>query len=78
MIQAMGGLMSVTGSEDGEPMKVGVAVVDVMAGLYASNAIQGALIHQLRTGQGQHIDIALLDVQVATVSQPSHELPCYF
>ena len=68
MIQAMGGLMSVTGSEDGEPMKVGVAVVDVMAGLYASNAIQGALIHQLRTGQGQHIDIALLDVQVATLA----------
>ena len=66
MIQAMGGLMSVTGSEDGEPMKVGVAVADVMTGLYASNAIQGALIHQLRTGQGQHIDLALLDVQVAT------------
>lgn len=68
MIQAMGGLMSVTGSEGGEPMKVGVAVVDVMAGLYASNAIQGALIHQLRTGEGQHIDLALLDVQVATLA----------
>jgi len=68
MIQAMGGLMSVTGSEDGEPMKVGVAVADVMTGLYASNAIQGALIHQLRTGQGQHIDLALLDVQVATLA----------
>jgi len=68
MIQAMGGLMSVTGSESGEPMKVGVAVADVMTGLYASNAIQGALIHQLRTGQGQHIDLALLDVQVATLA----------
>ena len=68
MIQAMGGLMSVTGSENGEPMKVGVAVADVMTGLYASNAIQGALIHQLRTGQGQHIDLALLDVQVATLA----------
>ena len=68
MIQAMGGLMSVTGSEDGEPMKVGVAVADVMTGLYASNAIQAALIHQLRTGQGQHIDLALLDVQVATLA----------
>jgi crotonobetainyl-CoA:carnitine CoA-transferase CaiB-like acyl-CoA transferase len=68
MIQAMGGLMSVTGSADGEPMKVGVAVADVMTGLYASNAIQGALIHQLRTGQGQHIDLALLDVQVATLA----------
>lgn len=68
MIQAMGGLMSVTGSEHGEPMKVGVAVADVMTGLYASNAIQGALIHQLRTGQGQHIDLALLDVQVAALA----------
>ena len=60
--------MSVTGSEGGEPMKVGVAVADVMTGLYASNAIQGALIHQLRTGQGQHIDLALLDVQVAALA----------
>jgi crotonobetainyl-CoA:carnitine CoA-transferase CaiB-like acyl-CoA transferase len=68
MIQAMGGLMSVTGEPDGEPMKVGVALADVMTGLYASNAIQGALIHQLRTGQGQHIDLALLDVQVATLA----------
>ena len=68
MIQAMGGLMSVTGNEDGEPMKVGVALADIMTGLYASNAIQGALIHQLRTGQGQHIDLALLDVQVASLA----------
>jgi crotonobetainyl-CoA:carnitine CoA-transferase CaiB-like acyl-CoA transferase len=68
MIQAMGGLMSVTGSEDGEPMKVGVALADIMTGLYASNAIQGALIYQLRTGQGQHIDLALLDVQVASLA----------
>ncbi|MDO7573098.1 MAG: CoA transferase, partial [Oceanospirillaceae bacterium] len=68
MIQAMGGLMSVTGSEGGEPMKVGVALADIMTGLYASNAIQGALIHQLRTGQGQHIDLALLDVQVASLA----------
>lgn len=68
MIQAMGGLMSITGNEDGEPMKVGVAVADIMTGLYASNAIQAALIYQLRTGQGQHIDIALLDVQVASLA----------
>ena len=47
--------MSVTGDADGEPMKVGVAVADVMTGLYASNAIQGALIHQLRTGQAQQL-----------------------
>ena len=68
MIQAMGGLMSITGAAEGEPMKVGVALADVMTGLYASNAIQSALIHQLRSGQGQYIDIALLDVQVACLA----------
>jgi crotonobetainyl-CoA:carnitine CoA-transferase CaiB-like acyl-CoA transferase len=68
MIQAMGGLMSVTGTPEGEPMKVGVALADVMTGLYAANAIQAALIHQLRTGEGQYIDLALLDVQVATLA----------
>jgi crotonobetainyl-CoA:carnitine CoA-transferase CaiB-like acyl-CoA transferase len=68
MIQAMGGLMSVTGESDEEPMKVGVALADVMTGLYASNAIQAALIHQLRSGKGQYIDLALLDVQVATLA----------
>ena len=68
MIQAMGGLMSITGASDGEPLKVGVAVADVLTGLYASNAIQAALIYQLRTGQGQHVDLALLDVQVATLA----------
>ncbi|MFA9419033.1 MAG: CaiB/BaiF CoA transferase family protein [Gammaproteobacteria bacterium] len=68
MIQAMGGLMSVTGEPGGQPMKVGVALADVMTGLYASNAIQAALIHQLRSGQGQYIDLALLDVQVATLA----------
>lgn len=68
MIQAMGGLMSVTGEPDGQPMKVGVALSDVMTGLYAANAIQSALIHQLRCGEGQYIDLALLDVQVATLA----------
>jgi crotonobetainyl-CoA:carnitine CoA-transferase CaiB-like acyl-CoA transferase len=68
MIQAMGGLMSVTGTPEGEPMKAGVALVDVMTGLYAANAIQAALIHQLKTGEGQYIDLALLDVQVATLA----------
>ena len=68
MIQAMGGLMSVTGEPDGQPMKVGVALSDVMTGLYAANAIQAALIHQLRSGKGQYIDLALLDVQVATLA----------
>jgi len=68
MIQAMGGMMSVTGDADGEPMKIGVALADVMTGLYAANAIQSALIHQLKTGEGQYIDMALLDVQVATLA----------
>ena len=68
MIQAMGGLMSVTGEVDGQPMKVGVALSDVLTGLYAANAIQAALIHQLRSGKGQYIDLALLDVQVATLA----------
>ena len=68
MIQAMGGMMSVTGEADGQPMKIGVALADIMTGLYATNAIQAALIHQLRSGQGQYIDMALLDVQVATLA----------
>jgi len=71
MIQAMGGLMSVTGEQEGEPMKVGVALSDVMTGLYAANAIQAALIHRLRGGEGQYIDLALLDVQVATLANQS-------
>jgi glutaryl-CoA transferase len=71
-IQAMGGLMSVTGEADdqpgGGPQKVGVAVADVMAGLYACVAILAALAARGTTGQGQHIDLALLDVQVATLA----------
>jgi crotonobetainyl-CoA:carnitine CoA-transferase CaiB-like acyl-CoA transferase len=68
MIQAMGGMMSITGETDGQPMKIGVALADVLTGLYAANAIQAALIHQRATGQGQYIDMALLDVQVATLA----------
>jgi crotonobetainyl-CoA:carnitine CoA-transferase CaiB-like acyl-CoA transferase len=68
MIQAMGGMMSVTGEADGQPMKIGVALADVLTGLYAANAIQAALIHQRESGQGQYIDMALLDVQVATLA----------
>lgn len=72
MIQAMGGLMSITGQPDGalgaEPMKVGVAVVDLATGLYASNAILAALLHARATGEGQHIDIALFDVQAAMLA----------
>lgn len=72
MIQAMGGLMSITGQADGapgaEPMKVGVAVVDLFTGLYASNAILAALWHARATGEGQHVDIALFDVQAAMLA----------
>ena len=69
LIQGMGGLMSVTGQPDGapgaEPMKVGVAVSDLVSGLYTGIAILAALIHQGRTGEGQAIDMALFDCQVA-------------
>ena len=72
LIQAMGGLMSITGAAAGEsgagPQKVGVAVTDVMTGLYATVGILAALAHRERTGEGQHIDIALLDVQVAALA----------
>lgn len=65
MIQAHGGIMSITGPAEGPPYKVGVAIVDVTAGLYAVNAILAALHHRQQTGQGQYIDVALLDAQVA-------------
>ena len=68
MIQGEGGLMSLTGEPDGSPMKVGVALVDVMTGLYSCNAILAALMARQHTKEGQHIDIALLDVQVATLA----------
>jgi crotonobetainyl-CoA:carnitine CoA-transferase CaiB-like acyl-CoA transferase len=75
LIQATGGLMSVTGRPDGEPgagpLKVGVALVDVITGLYASNAILAALFERARSGEGQHIDIALFDVQVAALANQS-------
>ena len=65
IIQGRGGVMSITGEPDGEPMKVGVAIVDITAGLFAANAIQAALLARVRTGHGQAIDISLLDSQVA-------------
>lgn len=68
MIQAMGGLMSITGEADGQPQKVGVALADVMSGLYAVIGILAALAHRERTGAGQYIDLALLDVQVAALT----------
>jgi crotonobetainyl-CoA:carnitine CoA-transferase CaiB-like acyl-CoA transferase len=65
MIQGMGGIMSVTGEPDGEPMKVGVGIADVMTGMYATVGLLAALRHRDQTGEGQHIDIALLDTQVS-------------
>jgi len=71
-IQATGGLMSITGERDdlpgGGPQKVGVAVADLATGLYATIAILAALAHRDRTGEGQYIDMALLDVQVAMIA----------
>jgi crotonobetainyl-CoA:carnitine CoA-transferase CaiB-like acyl-CoA transferase len=72
LIQAMGGLMSITGQPDGapggEPLKVGVAVADLFTGMYAVTGIIAALRHAERTGEGQHIDVALLDCQVAMLA----------
>ena len=65
LAQGFGGIMSLTGDPQGEPMKVGVGICDVMTGMYASSAILAALYHQKSGGGGQHIDIALVDVQTA-------------
>ena len=67
MIQAMGGLMSVTGEPHGPPQKVGVAVADLFTGVYATTAILAALQQRGRTGQGANVDMALLDTQVAVL-----------
>ncbi|MBK6631006.1 MAG: CoA transferase [Betaproteobacteria bacterium] len=72
IVQGMGGLMSVTGERDeapgGGPQKVGVAVADLFTGMYATVAVLAALTFRERTGQGQHIDLALLDAQVAMLA----------
>ena len=69
MIQGMGGLMSITGERDdvpgGGPQRVGVPIVDMMTGMYASIAVCAAIAHRAETGVGQHLDLALLDTQVA-------------
>jgi formyl-CoA transferase len=75
MVQGLGGLMSVTGERDdlpgGGPQKVGVAVSDLFTGMYSANAILAALMHREKTGEGQNIDMALLDVQVAMLANLS-------
>ena len=75
IIQGMGGFMSVTGERDalagGGPQKAGVAITDLMTGMYATIAVLAALSHRDRCGEGQHIDMALLDVQVAMMANMS-------
>lgn len=72
LIQGLGGLMSITGRPDGEPgagpMKAGVALTDILTGLYATNAVLAALAWREKSGEGQYIDMALLDVQVACLA----------
>ncbi|KAF2019599.1 caib/baif family protein-like protein [Aaosphaeria arxii CBS 175.79] len=68
MVEAEFGLMHITGSRDGPPVKVGVAVTDLTTGLYTSNAVMAALLSRMKSGKGQHIDVALSDCQVATLA----------
>ncbi|MBT8115580.1 MAG: CoA transferase [Arenicella sp.] len=68
IIQGMSGMMELTGIPDGEPQKIGVALADITAGLYATIAIQAAVIERQRSGKGQHIDIALLDSMVGVLA----------
>jgi crotonobetainyl-CoA:carnitine CoA-transferase CaiB-like acyl-CoA transferase len=68
MIQGMGGMMSVTGEPDGEPQRAGVPVADIITGMYASIAICAALAHRAQSGVGQHLDLALLDSQIALLA----------
>jgi crotonobetainyl-CoA:carnitine CoA-transferase CaiB-like acyl-CoA transferase len=68
MIQGMGGIMDLTGAPDGEPQKIGVAFADIFSGLYAVIAIQSALVRRAITGQGGHIDLALMDAQVGVLA----------
>ncbi|MBW4709621.1 CoA transferase [Roseobacter sp. YSTF-M11] len=65
MAQGYGGIMSLTGAPDGPPMKVGVGIADVMCGMYATVGVLAALRHRDATGEGQHIDLALVDAQMA-------------
>ncbi len=68
VVQGMSGIMALTGDPEGEPMKVGVSTSDLVCGLYATIAIQSALLMRTRTGTGQHIDMALLDCSVALLA----------
>jgi crotonobetainyl-CoA:carnitine CoA-transferase CaiB-like acyl-CoA transferase len=71
LVQALGGLMSVTGEPDGEPLKVGVALVDVVAGLYAAVGILAALEHRRESGEGQLVEVDLLSALLAALVNQS-------
>jgi len=68
MVEAEFGLMHITGSRDGPPVKVGVAITDLTTGLYTSNSVMAALIGRIKTGRGQHIDVSLSDCQTASLA----------
>jgi crotonobetainyl-CoA:carnitine CoA-transferase CaiB-like acyl-CoA transferase len=68
MIQGMGGIMSVTGERGAGPQRVGIPIADIMTGMYASIAVCAALAHRAESGRGQHLDLALLDCQVAVLA----------
>jgi crotonobetainyl-CoA:carnitine CoA-transferase CaiB-like acyl-CoA transferase len=75
IIQAMAGMMSITGEPGREPQKAGVAISDIFTGLYSVIAIQAALRHAEKTGEGQMIDMALFDTQAGNSGQPEPQLP---
>lgn len=68
VLSAVGGLMYITGEQDGPPCKVGVAITDVLTGVYASGAITSALLWRERSGRGQYLDVCLLDAQVSALA----------
>ena len=68
VIQGMSGFMALTGEPDGDPVKMGVSISDLASGLYAANGIQAALLRRARTGEGDHVDIALMDCSVALLA----------
>ena len=68
MVEAEMGLMHITGERDGPPVKVGVAITDLTTGLYTCNSIMASLISRGKTGKGQHLDVALSDCQVASLT----------
>jgi len=68
IIQAEGGMMGITGPKDGPPSRVGIPIIDITSGMFAASAILAALIERMESGQGQHIDISLLDTQAALLA----------